>query len=207
MFWLSALLSWLLAGICYVLYLLLGDSCSGVNWILASPATAGLSGFIPCLDINWQHLQESNALQPIYTGYTTVNNALQGYCSPNAGGPIGAGLICNPIIPVPGMTGFYMVDPAFPASCFTSTPQRVPPSLNLFNATNPGSGVYNPTNCPGFTPQLWAGMVRDTPVLCGVSVTCPLRFSHGRIPSPPSHRARWPPPPPTCWASSPPPSC
>jgi len=165
--WLAAFLAWLLAGICYVLYIFLGDACSGITWVLGSPATSGLLGLIPCLDPAWQLQQTSNALQPIYQGYSTVNAQLAS-CGPN--GPVGAPIaICNPVVALPG--GFYGPDSTFPRGCF-APPVRALPSLTLF------PGVYNTTTCPGWTnPQQFQSMgavATTTTYMVGVIPTAEL---------------------------------
>lgn len=150
--WLSALVTWLLAGVTYVIYLISGDACLGLDWVLSAPATTGMTGYAPCLDPTYVMLKSSSALYPLWLGINATNAALAA-CS--ASGPVGAGAVCNPVMGVPGRPGLYM-----------PTPAAVPcPAPNVRIGTGVFAATYNATTCPALagTVQLAAlGAVADS---------------------------------------------
>ena len=154
--WLSAVLVWLIAGITYVIYVFAADGCNGINFVLADPPNSGLTGFLPCLDEHgWVLQQESNALQPIWLGFSTANTALNNCAGPNTA-PVGIGKMCNPIVPVPN-TPYYAPSPV------PCTAPNVQIGLHAF------ANAYNATTCPGLyavpNALLGYGAVTDSSTL------------------------------------------
>jgi hypothetical protein len=134
--WLIALLAWLLSGLLFALYLFVGDACSGIQFISASPGNSFLN-FLPCFSHSWSQSQLSQYLQSVYSGISNANTFLQTSCATTANTN---GFLCSPVT---FSNNLYNYTSGWPTSCAT-------PGVGALNAVNPQqfSATYTSTTCP-----------------------------------------------------------
>jgi len=126
--WVIVPLIWLLAGVVYVLSVVISDGCAAASWIEASPSTSGLSAEVPCFAPGFANTSMSTAYRPTYEAVASVNTIL-GACT--ASGPVGVGLVCSPVTHTGAST--YQPGPCAPGH-----------TVALLGF----SGAYNASTCP-----------------------------------------------------------
>ncbi len=94
--WLFLVLGWVICGITYILYLLIGDACLALPDILANPAV--LASKAPCLDPAFAADASSSARAPVYTAIEAANTGLLACSYTPPYGPVGQDYLCNPVV-------------------------------------------------------------------------------------------------------------
>ena len=95
--WVFLVVGWVICGVTYVVYLLVSDICLVIPNALGDPMGSGLASVIPCFDPSFVATAQAAVRAPVYVATNTIIGSLQGYCSPNQGGPIGVDNVCNPV--------------------------------------------------------------------------------------------------------------